>query len=110
MGSRRPDNVPMEIWRGGCETVQQMRDQGWEVISHCPVCDLRMRVRLDWIARLSGHDTSLWNRRSPCRKLFCKGQVRFLGRPPGCTQYHRVEAPWPAARGEPGRTGYQGPR
>jgi hypothetical protein len=110
MGSKRPDNIAMEHWRGGCETVQQMREQGWEIVSQCPKCQLKMLVRLDWITRISGPQTSLWNRRPPCRRMFCSGQVQFLARPPGCLTHRPLEAPWPASRGDPGKTGFQGPR
>jgi hypothetical protein len=101
MGTKKPDLVPMEIWRGGCETVQQMADQGWDVVSQCKVCRLEMAVRLDWIMRISGPDTSLWNRTARCRRRLCQGEARFLGRPPGCFDYRPLEAPWPASRAEP---------
>lgn len=110
MGSKRPDNVPMVIWRGGCESVTQMHAQGWSVISKCPACGLQMVVRLGDQAILCGEDFSLWNRRPPCKRIGCSGRVMFMAKPPGCYQYRELAAEWPANRPPKGDTGYRGPR
>ena len=110
MGSKRPDNVPMVIWRGGCEAVGQMRDQGWQVISKCQACGLQMVVSLPDLVALLGPDFSLWNRRPPCKRIGCTGRVAFLAKPPRCYQYRELAAEWPAGKLAKGDTGYRGPR
>jgi hypothetical protein len=83
MGSRNPDRVPLAFHRGRCETVQQMIDQGWEVSSRCQVCRMELRVDLPAIACLRGPKFSLWNRRSRCKGLHCRGVVNFYAKAPG---------------------------
>jgi hypothetical protein len=98
MGSRNPNTVPMSQRRASCETVGEMIAQGWEVVSCCQKCRLRMDARLKIIARLNGPQLSLWNRREPCRRLGCDGFVQFEARPPGVTIYRPLEAPWPQGK------------
>ncbi len=110
MGSRNPDRVDMAIWRGGCETVGQMVERRWDVVSKCERCALQLHTDLRVIIKVKGPQVSLWNRRQRCRKLGCGGQVRFMAKPPGCTYYRDLDAPWPAGRPARGDSGYAGPR
>jgi hypothetical protein len=112
MGTANPDKVDMRVWRGGCETVQQMLDQGWDVISQCQnqACRLQMRVDLAAMVLVGGPDASLWNRTPPCRRVGCAGAVWFLGRAPRMSRHRRLEADWPEDRPARGVTGYRGPR
>lgn len=87
MGRKNPDRVSIQdMYRSG-KTVVHMIQQRWEVISIFQECRLQMLVRLDWIARISGPDTSLWNRRAKCRRLLCKGVTTFHAKAPGMTVY-----------------------
>jgi hypothetical protein len=87
-----------------------MRDQGWHVISKCTTCSLQMAVALPDLIKLVGVEFSLWNRRPPCKRIGCTGRVMFMAKPPGCYQYHQLEAEWPEGRPAKGDTGYRGPR
>jgi hypothetical protein len=83
MGSRNRDRIPLAYRRSKCETVADMRQQGWDVLSRCDACGLIMRVDLALIERVSGPETSLWNHRARCRRVGCTGHVDFLARAPG---------------------------
>ena len=89
MGSRNLDRIPLRSRRAKVETVRQMREEGWDVISKCLVCGLVMRVDLALIARVSGPNVSLWNRKAHCRRLGCTGFVEFQARAPGMS-WHEV--------------------
>jgi hypothetical protein len=65
MGSRNLDRIPIRYRRAKVESVQQMLSEQWDVISKCWVCGLIMRVDLALIARTSGPEVSLWNRKGP---------------------------------------------
>jgi hypothetical protein len=87
MGSRNPDRVPISVWRARVETVADMQRERWQVISQCGACRLKMDVNLSTIARLRGPETSLWDRKAPCRRIGCHGEVSFLARVPGRFDY-----------------------
>jgi hypothetical protein len=99
MGARHPDRIPIADWRLGHESVAQMRKPGWEVISVCDGrCQVKTAVDLSVIEKISGPETSLWNRTQRCRTIGCTGMVHFDAKPPQRTVYDRLSAPWP---GEP---------
>lgn len=103
MGARNPDRIPIaQRWRQG-RTVADMAAGGWDVISRCEACALAMQVDLKLVARVSGPDTSLWNRRARCRRLLCGGFVEFLGRAPGMDWHEplRVDDRLPDPAAEP---------
>jgi hypothetical protein len=95
MGTRNPDRVPLAYRRARCETVADMIDQGWDVISRCRKCELLMAVDLQTIARLRGPATSLWCRKARCRRIGCGGVVEFQAKAPGMAWHEELEAPWP---------------
>ena len=49
------------------------------------------RVDLGVIARISGPNTSLWNRKARCKKVGCVGFVEFQAKAPGMA-WHEVLA------------------
>lgn len=111
MGTRRPENVPMVVWRGGCETVGQMIEKQWDVITRCSRCQTRTHVALKVVLlRARGRNFSLWNRRPRCQIVGCGAPMIYMAKPPGCFVYRDLEAEWPANRPAPGSTGYDGPR
>lgn len=95
MGSRNPDRVPLSYRRRKCETVVDMIEQGWDVISTCRTCGLVMGVDLRTIAQVRGPAFSLWNRKSRCRRVGCGGVVEFQAKAPGMGYHERLDAPWP---------------
>jgi hypothetical protein len=103
MGTRNPDRVPLAYRRRRCETVADMIDQGWDVISRCRRCELLMTVDLQMIARVRGPAFSLWCRKSRCRRIGCTGVVEFQAKAPGMAWHEALEAPWPD--GKPPATG-----
>jgi hypothetical protein len=98
MGMRNLDRIPMAEWRRKIETVADMDAARWEVISQCGACRLMMVVNLITIARLSGAETSLWNRKERCRRIGCNGVVRFLAKVPGTRAHRPLEADWPQGK------------
>jgi hypothetical protein len=95
MGQRNLDRISARQWRSmkRIETVADMIREGWNVVSRCKRCGLEMQVQLGVIALVSGPQTSLWNRKARCRRLFCEGQVAFYGRPPGRQSHDELTAP-----------------
>jgi len=87
MGSRNPDRISLRERYPNGATVALMRQNRWEVISHCSRCQLQMTVRLDWIALISGSGTSLWNRKARCRRLLCLGVTEFHAKAPGMAAF-----------------------
>lgn len=85
MGHRNPDRVPITYRRAQAQTVAQMIQQRWDVISRCRSCGLVMRVDLKVIAKVRGPRTSLWNRVARCKRIGCNGQVEFQAKAPGMT-------------------------
>ncbi len=96
MGRRNPDRVSIADRRARCETVDQMRRQGWDVIARCGQCGLVMRVDLSLIIRVRGPAVSLWNRQARCRRLGCGGFMQFQARAPGMAWHEALAAPPPA--------------
>lgn len=112
MGARSIDRVSAVELRAVAETVADMRKNGWEVVSHCPACGLKMQVDLALVALALGAATSLWNRHPPCRRIGCDGRVTFEGRPPGASHAWRLEAPKPTRetlQGSPLSHAYKAP-
>ncbi len=99
MGHRNPDRVPISIRRQRCETVAQMQRDHWDVISHCEKCGLSMVVDLALVARVTGPETSLWNRKNRCRRIGCQGWVEFQAKAPGMVMYEPLAAPDPRGEG-----------
>ena len=93
MGNRNPALIPIRMRRPMCETVEAMRRQGWDVISHCQKCGLIMAVDLTRIIRLRGPDVSLWNRKARCRRMGCGGWVEFQAKAPGMIMHDPLSAP-----------------
>ena len=80
----------MAVWRSGCETVGQMHQRRWDVITKCRRCGLQLHANLRMVIKVNGPDFSLWNRRTRCRKVGCGGMVEFMGKPPGCGMYRAL--------------------
>lgn len=99
MGHRNPDRVSLSERRASCETVADMRQKGWDVITKCRVCGLVMRTDLDLIIKIGKGRASLWNRTHRCRREHCNGWVDFEGKPAGVYHFEQLRAPWPASRG-----------
>ena len=98
MGSKHLDRWSAEDWRSTAETVRKMEAAGWRVQSVCIICHLAMETDLKVMIKLGHGETSLWNRRVPCRRSGCIGQVRFMGTPPGFNVNHKLmalDAEWP---------------
>jgi len=101
MGHRNPDRVPLHYRRSKCETVQQMTQQRWEVLSRCRGCQLEMRVDLRTIAIVRGPGFSLWNRLSKCRRTTCRNSiVEFWAKAPGMTGFEPLATPNPRVDGQ----------
>lgn len=98
MGARNPDRFGPDDWRIKAETVAKMIEQGWDVMSKCPMCSLMMRVDLKLVARVSGPETSLWNKRLPCKRIGCTGLVWFMAKPPRYPTFFQMDAAWPPGR------------
>ena len=62
-----------------------MRAEGWDVITVCTSCGLKMQANLGRIEREKGSDFSLWDRTAPCRRLGCAGFVEFQALPRNAT-------------------------
>jgi hypothetical protein len=92
MGQKNADRIPLSYRRARCETVEAMRRDGWDVISKCGGCGLVMQVDLALVARISGPETSLWNRKARCRRLGCTGVVEFQARVPGVAWHEPLRA------------------
>lgn len=92
MGGRNADRVPIQIRRSKCETVGAVHEAGWDVLSKCGSCGLIMRVDLLVVARVSGSQTSLWNRKARCRRVGCAGWVEFQARAPAMTSHEALRA------------------
>jgi hypothetical protein len=90
MGSRNPDRVPLAYRRRKCETVQQMIEQGWEVLAKCGKCELLTRMDLRVVAKVKGPSFSLWNQRSRCRGA--AAQVSWPFKPTSTTAPSTVAA------------------
>lgn len=101
MGARNPDRIPLAWRRDRCESVGQMLEQGWDVLSKCPVCGLIMQTDLAVIAKVNGPAVSLWNRKARCRRLLCPGFVEFHAKAPGMDGHQPLRADDRAAVREP---------
>jgi hypothetical protein len=69
-----------------------MAKAGWDVLTKCAHCELAMRTDLALIARISGPNASLWNRRARCRRMLCPGFVEFYARAPGMSGHEPLRA------------------
>ncbi|MFI4976608.1 MAG: hypothetical protein ACHP84_18895 [Caulobacterales bacterium] len=96
MGSRNLDRIAMWQWRARCETVAAMQRERWRVVAWCEVCRSAFAVDLAKVARLKGPESSLWNRRQPCLRQDCAGQMRFEATIPGLYGRRVLDAPHPA--------------
>lgn len=85
MGRRNRDRYTISDWREACPTIRWMRAEGWDVITCCTACGLKMQANLARIEREKGSDFSLWDRTVPCRRLDCHGFVEFRALPPNAT-------------------------
>ena len=92
MGAPNLDRVPIQVRRRKCETVSQMIEQGWDVVSACRKCGLKILVDLPLVLQVSG-DISLWNRTWHCKRLGCIGFVDFLAKAPGMAWFERLSGP-----------------
>lgn len=92
MTRRNPARIPLSARRSRCESVADMRREGWDVISHCPTCGLTMRVDLAALATLRGESFSLWNRKARCRRLGCTGHAVFQARAPDMAWHDELKA------------------
>ena len=96
MGAKNLDRIPAAAWRQRIETVADFARAHIEVITDCPKCGLQMVVDLALVARVSGPETSLWNRKPRCRKLGCGARASLKAKLPGKGYYEALEAPWPS--------------
>lgn len=92
MGAKNADRVPLSYRRARCETVGQMIEQGWDVLTKCHVCGLIMQTDLALIAQVRGPGVSLWNRKARCRRLLCPGFVEFHAKAPGMDGHQALRA------------------
>ncbi|MDO8912275.1 MAG: hypothetical protein Q8N10_03190 [Phenylobacterium sp.] len=92
MGTRNPDRVPLHMRRAKCETVVQMIEQRWDVLSKCMSCSLIMQVDLRVIARVKGPTYSLWDRSARCKRLHCCGVVRFKAKSPDMSWHEHLRS------------------
>jgi hypothetical protein len=95
MGTKSRARIPLAMRRKGCESVEQMRREGWDVLSRCDACTLIMRVNLSTIIKVNGPAFSLWNRKARCRRIGCVGFVEFQARAPGMECHEPLTALWP---------------
>ena len=93
MGTKRPDQISANKWRDAAETVGQMLEKGWDVVSVCRYCGLQMVVDLRVTALATGEGFSIWNKHTRCRRLGCPGVVDFRFRAPGMTQHRPLTGP-----------------
>lgn len=98
MGAKNLDRIPIAAWRGKCETVWEMQQAGWPIISHCQKCRLSMPVDLDLVIWKLGAKASLWNRHPRCRRIGCEGRIDFQVKLPGVGYYQTLDGPWPASK------------
>lgn len=92
MARRNPARIPLSARRHFCQTVDDMRRHGWDVISRCATCGLVMRVDLAALATLRGPTFSLWNRKPRCRRLGCTGHASFQARAPDMAWHDELQA------------------
>jgi len=92
MGHKNPDRIPVAFYRASVITVADMTHHQWDVLSKCTACGLLMQLDLALVARLSGPQTVLWNRKQRCRRIGCQGFVEFQARPPGAAVYESLTA------------------
>jgi hypothetical protein len=90
MGRKNIDRIPITDRFGEGQTVAHMAVAGWEVLSKCRTCGLMMVVDLKVVAKVSGPSTSLWNRKSHCRRIGCNGFVHFQAKAPGMPFYSEL--------------------
>jgi hypothetical protein len=95
MGQKNPDRIPAVEWRQRAETLAQMQQADWDVVSHCFKCGLMMHVDLDVLIWKLGAKASLWNRNPRCRSLRCDGRVTFEAKFYRGGSYQPLTAPWP---------------
>lgn len=98
MGAKNLDRIPISMWRTHVETVWDMQQRGWQVISKCRKCGLMMLVDLDLVIWKMGAKFSLWNRHPRCKRLGCDGHVEFQVKLPGKGYYEVLMAPWPEGK------------
>jgi hypothetical protein len=85
MGHRNADRTSIVMRRPAGETVGDMIRNRWEVTTQCATCRLEVKADLARIAQAKGAAFSLWNQDAPCRRIGCKGRVRFWAKAPGMT-------------------------
>lgn len=106
MGTKHPDQIPARDWRRGGETALDMYRRRWELIAKCSACDLVTLVDLRVVVHMRGQAFSLWNRKTPCRRITfggrCKGFMSFEFKAPGMTRHKPLEAPEPGSDGPRG--------
>jgi hypothetical protein len=83
MGSRKYENRPLAYHLATPVAIGEMRRRGWVVMARCRTCHLDLRVDLDVMIRLNGHDMQLFGKTCRCRRLGCGGRMIFMGTPPG---------------------------
>lgn len=84
MGSRNPNRHPFHERVSGKETVATMLADGWQIVTRCATCGLRLRTPLRPILRLAGRNCTLWDRHPRCRTVGCLGRVTFFATIPRC--------------------------
>ncbi len=95
MGATNIDRLPFRVFRRNAETIADMYANRWSVIARCDTCGLAIDVNLTLVARLKGPQTSLWNRRQPCKRIGCRGWMDFFGKHPERHSHEQLLAPDP---------------
>lgn len=101
MGGPNPDRIPIGRRRHQVATVGQMYEEGWKLRAQCLTCLLELEVDVRPIIALKGPSFVLWDKLSRCRKVGCRGRVRFLGHAPGMNGYSPLVTPRPRPEPDP---------
>ena len=95
MGARNHDRIFISEFRPSTETVKDMFDRKWIVITKCRDCELKLYVNIVALMHYMGPDVSLWNKRRRCLKVGCEGWTTFWAQRPYRNIYEELSAPWP---------------
>jgi hypothetical protein len=89
-GPRHPRMMSVQDWRDATESVGAQLHQRWQVFALCEGCGLEIVVSLERVARAKGPSFSLWDKRRPCPRRHCTGQMDFYGQPRGADAPFRM--------------------
>lgn len=97
MGFRKYENRPLSYHLATPLSIGEMRRRGWVVMARCRTCELDIRIDLDLMIRLNGHDLMIFGKTCRCRRLGCGGRMMFMGTPPSAQHgvFYPLKAPAP---------------